>query len=320
MRVLRARLMHGLFVLWMVSVLSFLALELAPGDFFDGFRLNPQIAPEALEALRSRHGLDRPVWERYLRWIASLASGEMGFSFSYNAPVGPILLERGTNTLLLTTSSLFLTWVVALPLGIVWATRRKAAAAVFSVVNSALLSMPDLVVSLLLLLLAVRSGWFPSGGMRSAESLSRAGALQSAVDVGWHMILPVGALVITSLPTVVRHVRATISDVLDAPSIQAARGLGIPESRLLVWHALPMAANPLVSLLGLSIAGLLSSSLLVEVVLSWPGLGPLLLEAIFARDYYLVLAPVMAGTLLLLLGNLFADLLLYHIDPRARRE
>ena len=313
-----ARLAHGLLVLWMVSLLSFLALELAPGDFFDGFRLNPQIPPEALEALRARHGLDRPVWERYLGWLASLASGELGFSSSYNMPVGPLLLERGANTLLLTGSSLVLTWALALPLGIIWATRRRAAARAFSVANSAVLSLPDLVVSLLLLLLAVRTGWFPTGGMRSPESLDSASSLQAAADVGRHMILPVFALVISSLPTVLRHVRSAMSDVLETPYVQAARGLGIPEWRILTRHALPAAANPLVSLLGLSIAGLLSSSLLVEVVLSWPGLGPLLLEAIFARDYYLVLAPVMAGTLLLLAGNLLADFLLHFIDPRVR--
>ena len=320
MRRAGSRLAHGLLVLWLVSLLSFLALELAPGDFFDGLRLNPQIPPEALDALRARHGLDRPVWERYLRWLGSLASGELGFSFSYNTPVGPLLWERGANTLLLTGSALILTWALALPLGIIWATRKGTAAQAFSIANAAVLSLPDIVISLLLLLLAVRTGWLPTGGMLSAESIDQAGSLRRAADVGRHMILPVFALVISSLPAVLRHVRSAMSDVLETPYVQAARGLGIPEWRVLTRHALPAAANPLVSLFGLSIAGLLSSSLLVEVVLSWPGLGPLLLEAIFARDFYLVLAPVMAGTLLLLIGNLFADFLLHFIDPRVRHD
>ncbi len=160
-------------LLWAVSLLSFLALELAPGDFFDGLILNPRISAETLDGLRAQHGFDRPVTERYLYWVSSLARGEMGFSFAYNAPVGPLLWERGLNTLLLATTALTATWLLAVPLGIFWATRRGWGAQTTAAAGSAILAMPDLVIALGLLVLATETGWLPPGGMVSATSLSR---------------------------------------------------------------------------------------------------------------------------------------------------
>ena len=141
-----------------------------------------------------------------------------------------------------------------------------------------------------------------------------------AADVARHMVLPVLALVLGVLPVLVRHVRTAVAEALEAPFVRAARAHGLSEARVLFFHALPAAANPLVSLFGLSIASLLSLSLLVEVVMAWPGLGPLMLEAILARDLHLVVGPVLASTVLLLVGNLVADLLLLAVDPRIRAD
>jgi peptide/nickel transport system permease protein len=137
-------------------------------------------------------------------------------------------------------------------------------------------------------------------------------------DVISHGFLPVTALTLVNLPVLVRHVRASLIDVLQAPFIQAARATGISERRLLFRHALRAAANPLISLLGLSVAALLSASLVVETIMSWPGLGPLLLEAVVARDLHLVVGAVTCSTVLLIAGNLVADGLLYLVDPRLR--
>jgi len=139
-------------------------------------------------------------------------------------------------------------------------------------------------------------------------------------DMALHMILPVTALVLSSLPLLVRHVRAALADVLKAPFLLAAVGHGIPKRALLYHYALPAAANPLISLFGFSIGVLLSGSLLIEVVMSWPGLGPLLLEAVLARDLYVVVGGILGSTLFLVGGNLLADLLLYWADPRIRTE
>jgi peptide/nickel transport system permease protein len=133
-------------------------------------------------------------------------------------------------------------------------------------------------------------------------------------------MLPVSVLVLTALPLLVRHVRSAMIGVLEAPFLQAARGHGIPRRRLLYRYALPAAANPLISLFGFSVGTLLSGSLLVEVVMSWPGLGPLLVEAILSRDLYVVIGGVLLSTLFLVIGNLIADLLLYWADPRTRVE
>jgi len=185
--------------------------------------------------------------------------------------------------------------------------------------TAGLLVIPDLAVALGLLVLAVRSGWFPTGGMASVdfETLSPFNKLR---DLALHMILPVTALVLSSLPLLVRHVRAAVADVLNAPFLLAAVGHGIRKRTLLYRYALPAAANPLISLFGFSIGVLLSGSLLIEVVMSWPGLGPLLLEAVLARDLYVVVGGILGSTLFLVGGNLLADLLLYWADPRIRTE
>jgi peptide/nickel transport system permease protein len=149
------------------------------------------------------------------------------------------------------------------------------------------------------------------------ETLS---AFHKLRDLAWHMVLPMAALVLSALPLLVRHVRAAVADVLSAPFMLAAVGHGIPRRTLLYRYALPAAANPLISLLGFSIGALLSGSLIVEVVMSWPGLGPLLLESILARDLYVVVGAMLFSTIFLVLGNLAADMLLYLADPRIRTE
>jgi peptide/nickel transport system permease protein len=319
-RYLARRLGHGLLLLLGVSLLSFALLELAPGDFWSEMRMSPGLDPAAVVAARAAYGMDQPLPVRYARWLGSLARGELGYSFAYGAPVLPLLAQRARNTLLLAGVALLLAWLLAVPLGVWLAARRGGwPDRLGAAATSALLALPDLVVALLLLMLAIRSGAFPVGGMVSPR-FAELGGWGRAWDVAWHAALPVTALVLGVLPGLLRHVRAGMLEALQAPFLRAARAHGIPLRRQLFGYALRAAANPLVSLFGSSIASLLSVSLLTEVVMSWPGLGPLLLEAILARDVYLVIGPVMVSTLLLLLGNLAADLMLYAADPRIRRE
>ena len=321
MRYLWRRTIHGLFLLVGVSLLSFLLLEMAPGDYFAEMRLNPQISPETVAALRARYGLDRPLPERYARWLRSVAAGEWGYSFAYASPVGPLLRDRALHTLALAGSATLLAWLIAIPLGVRWAAARPGRwpDRLWAAITSAGLATPDLLVAMGLLLLAVRTGALPTGGLTS-PGFDDLGSLGKARDLAAHAVLPVAALVVGMLPVLVRHVRASMVEALASPFARAARGHGIPRGRLLFRHALPAAAPPLASLVGFSVASLLSSSLLVEVVMSWPGLGPLLLESILARDVYVVVGAVQASTLVLLAGNLVADLLLYGADPRIRRE
>jgi peptide/nickel transport system permease protein len=318
MRYFLRRLMQAAFLLIGVSILTFLFSTLAPGNYYDEMRLNPQISPETVAALRAQYQLDRPLPVRYGRWLLSLLHGEMGFSFAYNSPVAPLLWVRARNTLLLTVTATLIAWALAIPLGIWSATTfGRLPDRALSWATAGLLVIPDLVLALGLLILAVRSGWFPTGGMVSAgfESLSW---FQQVRDIALHMELPVLALVLSALPMLVRHVRAAVADVLQAPFVRAATGHGISRRTLLYRYVLRAAANPLITLFGFSLGALLSGSLLVEVVMSWPGLGPLLLEAILARDVYVVIGGVLCSTVFLVAGNFFADMLVYWADPRIR--
>jgi peptide/nickel transport system permease protein len=318
MRYFFARLMHAAVLLIGVSVLTFLFSTLAPGSYFDEMRINPQISRETVAALRAQYQLDRPLPVRYVRWVNSLLHGEMGFSFAYDSPVAPLLWVRARNTLLLTLTATLIAWALALPLGI-WSatTLGRLPDRTLSLATAALLVIPDLVLAICLLILAVRTGWFPTGGMVSIsfEDLS---PFQKFRDIALHMELPAMALVLSAMPMLVRHVRAAVADVLDAPYLRAAAALGMRRRTLLYRYALRAAANPLISLLGFSVGALLSGSLLVEVVMSWPGLGPLLLEAILARDLYVVIGGVLCSTVFLVAGNFLADLLMYWADPRIR--
>jgi peptide/nickel transport system permease protein len=320
MRYFSRRLAHGLFVLAGVSVLSFVLIALAPGDFLNEMRLDPRMPPETVAALRDRYGLDRPLPLQYLHWLQSVRHGELGYSFAYNSPVASLLWPRARNTLLLTVPATTIAWLIAVPLGAWSASQRgRWADRAFAVVTTALLLVPELLLALLLLLFAARTGYFPVGGMTSPR-VAELGTWEKLRDLVVHLVLPASALILLMLPLLVRHVRASLIDVLSTPFIQAARARGVPRRRLLFRDALRAAANPLFSLLGLSIAGLLSMSLVVEAVMSWPGLGPLLLEAIAARDLHVVIGAVMCSTLLLLAGNLLADVLLYLADPRLRAD
>jgi len=312
------RIVHGLLLLVGVSVFAFALLSAAPGNFFDELRLNPQVSPETVAALKIQYGMDRPLPVRYLRWIASVARGEFGYSLSYHCAVGSLLWLRARNTLLLTGFATLLAWMVALPWGVLEALHRGGwVDRMGGAVTAVLLAIPDVLLGLLLLLFAARTGWFPTGGMASVDPANAAflGRLQ---DAAIHLFLPVVALALGTIPILVRHVRSAMVGVLDSPFVEAARGHGIPKWRLIYRHALPAAMNSLISQLGFSIGALLSMSLLMEVVLSWPGLGPFVLEAILARDVYVVIAAVMLSSVFLVIGNLVADLLLYWSDPRIR--
>ncbi len=318
MRFLARRALHSLYLLLLVSLGSFLLVELAPGDFLSEMKLNPQISEQTLEVFRARFGMDQPVWLRYLRWGQSVLSGDWGFSFAYNGAVAPLLWERTCNTLLLSGAALVLTWVIGLAVGIWTASHVNSwLSRAVETGMATLLATPDLLLALACLLLAVHTGWFPSGGFTSAE-LADTKRLARLKDQAAHLLLPAACLTASLLPVTVSHVHTAMVETLNAPFLVAARAHGISGRRLLFRHALPVAVNPLLSLFGLGLGTLLSSSLLVEVVMSWPGMGRLLLEAILQRDLFVLLGIVLASTIFLIAGNLVADCLLHLTDPRIR--
>jgi peptide/nickel transport system permease protein len=299
MKFLTRRLIHGLVLLAAVSVISFLLAQMAGGDFYSELRNDPRISDATIARLRARAGLDRSLPVRYGMWAGSLLRGDFGYSLAYQSPVAPLLWERTRATLLLTGTATLLAWLLAVPLGIWNAAHRgtwRDGAARF--ILAILLTVPDLLLALALLVVAAQTGWFPVGGK--------------------HLALPLAVLVLGLAPALVRHVRASLLEAMDSPFALSARAQGIPRRRRLYRHLLPAALNPLISLFGFSLGTLLGASLLIEVVTGWPGLGPLFLEAIMARDFAIVLAVVMLSAVFLQAGNFLADLLLYRCDPRIR--
>jgi peptide/nickel transport system permease protein len=320
MKYLERRVVHGMLLLVSVSVLCFLFTDLAPGNFFDEMKLNPQISSDTVAALRSQYGFDQPLPVRYVCWVQSVIKGEWGYSFAYNSPVRGLILLRARNTLLLTGCATLIAWLIAVPLG-VWTASRKGSwpDRVCMSGTSFFLAVPEMVVVFGLLYFVIRTHALPAGGMMS-RGFEQFGLAEKVIDLVKHLIVPVVTLVLASLPILIRHVRVSMIEVLNAHFIVAARGHGISRARVLFRYALPAGANPLISLFGLSLAGLLSGSLLVEVITGWPGLGPLLLEASISRDLYVVMGVVMSSTVFMIIGNLLADALLVTVDPRVRAE
>lgn len=314
------RIAHALLILALASLLAFTLVSIAPGDYFDDMRVNSAISPQTLAKLRSQYGLDRPSTERYLQWATSIARGQLGFSFAYNSPAGPILLSRCRNTLLLTGTATLLAWSVALICG-GWAAMRSGGFADLLVtgVNAFLLAVPEVVLALCALLFAVRTGLFPVGGLASGLQ-SGAGTRSEIADLARHLALPAIVLAAGSLPLLLSHVRDALSGVLRSPFIEAAEACGIPPGRILLHHAFPAAANPLTTLFGSSIGMLISSSLLTEAVFGWPGLGQLMLEAVEARDFFIVMDSALLSTFFFLVGGLVSDILLFLADPRIRAD
>ncbi|HWY67575.1 MAG TPA: ABC transporter permease [Terriglobales bacterium] len=318
-RHLKRRLVHSALLLGAISVFTFAIAQLAPGTFLDEMRLNPQISAQTIDSLRVQYGLDQPLPIRYVRWLSSVVTGQFGYSLAYNAPVSKLLWTRTQNTLLLGTAAMIIGWMFALSLGIWtafhpqgWIDRGS------SVVSTLLLGTPELALAMVCLLVATRLGILPAGGMTSIHPAQN--RWLAVADVARHLVLPAVVLALAAAPVLLRHVRAAMLEAFNAPFIQAARGHGIGNARLLFRHALPVAANPLISLFGLSLAGLVSGSFLVEVITGWPGLGPLFISAIFARDLHVVVAVVMLFSVVLVIASLASDLLLYAIDPRVRAE
>ena len=305
------RLMVALLTLLAVSVLSFLLLNLAPGDFFEEMRLSPQMTPETAQALRAQYGLDQGFWARYSAWSRSALRGEFGVSMATGEPANRVLAPRLKRTLLLSSLSLAAAWLIALPCGFLAAVRRGSLIDRLLQLSTAVaLAFPEMLFGTVLLVAAARFGWF------TAETQFLADA-----SVGeWlrRMLLPGAVLAFAAFPVIVRHARSALVAAADTTYIRASRSAGITGRRLWLGQILPLAANPLITLLGLSAAGMIGGSVIAESLFGWPGAGPLLLESITGRDAHLVLDLALAGAALLTAANFVSDLLQYAVDPRLR--
>ncbi|MEW5856302.1 MAG: ABC transporter permease [Cyanobacteriota bacterium] len=316
------RLLQAILTLFLASTLSFAISQMAPGDYLDTLRQNPKISPERIEELRQQFGLDKPAIEQYRRWLWQiLRYGNFGTSFVYQRSVSSLLWERIQATLELAIASVILTWAIAIPLGIIGAVNQnRASDRLLQVLSYAGQGFPSFITALVLLIFAqYTSPLFPVGG-RTSINHADLSWLGKILDIAWHMILPTLALSITSFAGLQRITRGELLDVLRQDYIQTARAKGLPEDRVIYVHALRNAINPLITLLGFEFASLLSGAFIAEFFFNWPGLGRLILQAVTIQDIYLVMASLIMGAVMLIVGNLIADLLLKVADPRIKLE
>ena len=278
-------------------------------------RSNPSISQAAIDAEYRRLGLDKPNHEQYFIWLSNVMRGNLGMS-STGGQVADRLAAHAGNTLLLNVITLICTWAIALPAGVYAAVHRgRLLDKFFGLLTSIGMSMPAFLLAFLMLMVALATKLLPIGGMTSAD-FAQKDALGQMLDIAHHLVIPVTVLTFVSLASIQRQARSNLLDVLRADYVRTARAKGLPENRVIYKHALRNAVNPLITLLGFEFAALLSGAAITEMILSYPGLGRLTLEAVQTQDINLVMASLMLGAVMLVAGNLFADLLLKLTDPR----
>lgn len=311
------RILQTIPLLFIVSIISFFIIRISPVDPLAELRLNPSISQETLQKEKTRLGLDKPIIVQYGLWAKSFVCGDLGVT-SNGEKVSVKLAERIPNTLILTLIVIFMTWSVGVPLGILGAIYNKSKLdRLLTILSSVGMAIPSFFFAILLLIFAVKTGWFPVGGLTS-YNFNDLSLLGKIVDISKHLILPVTVLFTLSLAGLQRQMRANMLDVLDSDYIKFARAKGLSENKIIFKHALRNAINPMITLLGFEFAGLLSGAALTEYVFQYPGLGRLILEAVMKSDINLVMASLMIGSIMLVLGNLIADILLIITDPRVR--
>jgi peptide/nickel transport system permease protein len=301
-----------------MSFVTFMFIRLAPGDILAPYRMNPQISEETITEMEQRFHFDKHPVVQYLYWIRNLLKLDLGYSFSKRTEVANVIGSYMVNTLILALFSIFITWTVAIPIGIYCAVNQyKWSDRVFSFIAYIGMSFPNFFLALLLLYLVSVTGILPIGGMKSVnyDSLGPAGKVG---DVLLHLIVPGVVLGTSAIASLQRIMRGNMLEVLRAQYVTTARAKGLPENKVVYIHALRNAINPLITIFGYELSAVLSGAALTEIITSWPGLGSVMLEAVRSQDLFLVMGNMMMGGVMLIMGNLLADVLLAWSDPRIK--
>ncbi len=280
-----------------------------------------ELSEERIKQLEKAYGLDKPWPVAYVVWIGNIARGDMGRSFTRKRPVSELIVERIGPTLLLSLASLGLTYLMAVPLGLLFSARAgRLDERLASTVLYMLYSFPSFVAALFLqLYLCVRLGWLPLFGMVS-DNYEDLSSIDQAVDIFWHALLPVTCYTYGSLAYYSRFIRANLQEVIRQDYIRTARAKGLGPVRVLWHHAFRNTLIPLVTLIGLTLPTLLSGSIIIEQIFTWPGMGRLFFESIRERDYPTIMGLTLMFSVLTLIGQLLADVLYAVVDPRVRLE
>lgn len=311
------RLLQAIPLLIAISIITFAIIEIAPGDAAQMY-VDPDKGsdPEYIAQVRASLGLNEPVYVRYGLWLGKTLQGDLGFSFRTRRPVTLEVGDRLPNTLLLGGVALLLSLVVAIPIGVISALKRYTLVDyVLSTLALVGISVPVFWVALLLLqIFAIDLRWLPGVGMRSVREQYEGWA--AVMDVLRHMILPAIVLSLAQTASWSRYQRSALLEVLGQDYIRTARAKGARERRVLLVHALRNSLIPMVTLIGLSVPSIVTGAFITETIFGWPGMGRLGVEAVNGRDYPIIMAVTMLSALLIVSGNLLADIAYAWVDPR----
>jgi len=313
-------------MLFLFSVIAFALIQAPPGDFLTSYiaelaQGGSSLDQAQIDALRRQYGLDRPIYEQYFLWVGSLLKGDLGISLEWRRSNAELIGERLLLTLALTTGSLIFTWLVAIPIGIVSATRQYSAVDyLFTVLNYVGLATPNFMLALVLMWVAFDRFGVSVTGLFSPEYAQAPWSWARFADLMSHIWLPMIVLGVAGTAQIARVVRANLLDELGKPYAEMARAKGLPEWKLVLKYPTRVAIAPVVSTLGWYFPQLLSGGLVVSVVMSLPTIGPLLLRALISQDMYLAGTIILIFCALTVVGTLVSDILLAVLDPRIRMD
>src|SRR6056297_123865 len=313
------RLLQAIPLLLAISLLSFFIMQLSPGSYLDTMRLNPDVSEELIETMKRQYGLDKSVPEQYFHWLWQIIQGNFGESFTYQVPVIHVIKSRVVNTLILSVAAMFIAWGFSIPIGIYSATHKYTIGDnIFTSLAFVGLSIPNFFFALLLLFLIVKFNVpLPTNGMTSImhDFMSPMGKI---IDILKHLLVPAVVLGTASMATLTRIMRGQMIEAMRSDYIRTAKAKGLKNRKVVYKHAFRNAINPMITIFGFQISMLLSGAALTETVTGWPGLGKMMLTAVRSKDLYLAMAGLMIGSVLLIIGNLIADIMLALSDPRIR--
>lgn len=309
-----------------ISILTFVIIRLPPGDFVDAYIASlaasgSTVSMEQAEAMRRDYGLDQPAPIQYLHWMGRVLQGDFGVSMVWRRPVTEVIGDRLWLTMIVSVAALFLTWAIALPIGIYSAMRQYSVADyIFTTLGFIGLAVPNFLLALILMYLGFRYLGLNVGGLFSAEYIQAPWSLARVWDLMKHLPLPAAVLALAGTAQLIRIMRANLLDELRKPYVVTARAKGLTERRATLKYPVRAALNPFASSVAYLFPYLVSGSIIVSLVLGLPTVGPLLLQALVAQDMFLAGAIVLLLGVMTVIGTLVSDLLLMWIDPRIRLE
>ncbi|MEK9726893.1 MAG: ABC transporter permease [Candidatus Margulisiibacteriota bacterium] len=314
------RLLSAIPLVFGITFLSFLIMHLSPGDPTLMY-MDPSVSADDLVQVRQNLGLDKPLLIQYFLWLKQLFQGNLGYSFVTGKPVLSAILERLPATLLLSLSSLIIILLITFPLGILCGYKKDTwvddSITIFSFFG---LSIPTFWLGLIFILFfSIQLDLFPTSGFMDPMVIN-ASFFDRAKSVLHHMTLPLLTIIIGGIAGLIRYNRFSMIKILAQDYIISARARGISEKRILFKHAMKNALLPIITILGLDLPSLISGSFIIEYIFSWPGMGQLGVQAVFQRDYPILMATILFSSILIILGNLLADLCYAYADPRISKK